>query len=66
VRLWSARTTGLSIGRRYTAVGRKEILHFFYLYAAVQFLALFLDTGIIPTSSPAYMVRCFHSGPLKV
>lgn len=41
---------------RYTAVGRKEILIFFYLYALLQFLAMFLDTGIIPTSSGVYAV----------
>jgi len=43
------------IRSKYTAVGRKEILHFFYLYALAQFLALFLDSGIIPTSSPVYV-----------
>jgi len=43
------------IRSKYTAVGRKEIITFFYLYAIVQFLALFLDSGIIPTSSPTYV-----------
>lgn len=46
---------------RYTAVGRKEILTFFYLYALVQFLALFLDSGIIPISSSTYPVRYHRS-----
>lgn len=48
--------TRVERGNRYTAVGRKEIITFFYLYAIVQLLAIFLDSGIIPTSSPAYLV----------
>ncbi|THU92600.1 hypothetical protein K435DRAFT_726093, partial [Dendrothele bispora CBS 962.96] len=44
----------LHIRTKYTAVGRKEILTFFYLYAVIQLLAIFLDGGIIPTSSPVY------------
>ncbi|KAH8923845.1 hypothetical protein BT69DRAFT_1261978 [Atractiella rhizophila] len=42
------------IRSKYTAVGRKEIVLFFYLYAAIEILAAFLDSGIIPTSSPVY------------
>ena len=37
--------------------GRKEILMFFYLYAVVELLAIFLDSGIIPTASSVYPVR---------
>lgn len=44
----------LHIRSKYTAVGRKEILMFFYLYAVVELLAIFLDSGIIPTSSSVY------------
>lgn len=44
----------LHIRSKYTAVGRKEIILFFYLYAAVEILAAFLDSGIIPTSSTIY------------
>ena len=32
-------------------------LLFFYLYGVITLLALFLDSGIIPTSSPTYPVR---------
>ena len=46
---WTVRT-------KYTAVGRKEIIVFFYLYGAVELLAIFLDSGIIPTSSNTYPV----------
>ncbi|KAL5534756.1 CHS7 [Sanghuangporus baumii] len=42
------------IRSKYTAVGRKEILMFFYLYALVELLAIFLDSGIIPTASAVY------------
>jgi len=39
---------------KYTAVGRKEIVLFFYLYAVIELLAIFLDSAIIPTSSGVY------------
>jgi hypothetical protein len=45
------------IRSKYTAVGRKEIVTFFYLYAAVSLLSIFLDTAIIPASSVVYEVR---------
>ncbi|CEH13901.1 Chitin synthase III catalytic subunit [Ceraceosorus bombacis] len=41
---------------KYTAVGRKEIVLFFYLYAVAEILAIFLDSAIIPTYSTAYAV----------
>ncbi|KIY74408.1 hypothetical protein CYLTODRAFT_340309 [Cylindrobasidium torrendii FP15055 ss-10] len=44
----------LHIRSKYTAVGRKEIVMFFWMYAFIQLLALFLDSGIIPTSNAAY------------
>ncbi|KAG8892710.1 Chitin synthase, class 7 [Tulasnella sp. 408] len=39
---------------KYTAVGRKEIVTFFYMYALIELLAIFLDSGIIPTASTVY------------
>jgi len=42
------------IRSKYTAVGRKEIIMFFYLYAVIELLAIFLDSGIIPTASAVY------------
>ncbi|KAG8837729.1 Chitin synthase, class 7 [Serendipita sp. 400] len=42
------------IRSKYTAVGRKEIVTFFYLYAIIEALAIFLDSGIIPTSNQVY------------
>lgn len=43
------------IRSKYTAVGRKEIVLFFYLYALSEMLAIFLDSAIIPTYSPVYL-----------
>jgi Chitin synthase export chaperone len=45
------------IRSKYTAVGRKEIVMFFWLYAIIELLAIFLDSGIIPTASDVYPVR---------
>ncbi|KAI0005351.1 chitin synthase export chaperone [Russula compacta] len=39
---------------KYTAVGRKEIVMFFYLYAIIELLAFFLDSNIIPTANMTY------------
>lgn len=47
----------LHIRSKYTAVGRKEIVMFFWMYMAIEFLALFLDSGIIPTANAVYPVR---------
>lgn len=47
----------LHIRSKYTAVGRKEILIFFYMYAGCELLGIFLDSGIIPASSEVYDVR---------
>lgn len=44
------------IRSKYTAVGRKEIVTFFWMYALIQLLGFFLDSGIIPTANPAYEV----------
>ena len=43
---------------KYTAVGRKEIVMFFYIYMVIELLAIFLDSGIIPTAHAVYPV-CF-------
>ncbi|PWN49928.1 chitin synthase export chaperone, partial [Violaceomyces palustris] len=43
------------IRSKYTAVGRKEIVLFFYLYAISEVLAIFLDSAIIPTYSQVYL-----------
>ena len=50
------------IRSKYTAVGRKEIVMFFWLYAIIELLAIFLDSGIIPTASDVYPVRPLHYG----
>jgi len=42
------------IRSKYTAVGRREIVMFFWLYAIIELLAIFLDSGIIPTASDVY------------
>ncbi|KAI3625848.1 hypothetical protein CBS9595_001209 [Malassezia furfur] len=39
---------------KYTAVGRKEIVFFFYLYGLSELLVLFLDSAVIPTHTGAY------------
>ncbi|KAL0950564.1 hypothetical protein HGRIS_007366 [Hohenbuehelia grisea] len=42
------------IRSKYTAVGRKEIVMFFWMYAVIELLAIFLDSGIIPTANASY------------
>ncbi|KAG1797914.1 chitin synthase III catalytic subunit-domain-containing protein [Suillus variegatus] len=42
------------IRSKYTAVGRKEIAMFFWMYVVIELLAMFLDSGIIPTSDVSY------------
>ena len=49
----------LHIRSKYTAVGRKEIVMFFWLYAVIELLAIFLDSGIIPTANVSYPV-CYY------
>jgi Chitin synthase export chaperone len=51
----------LHIRSKYTAVGRKEIIMFFWLYATISLLAMFLDSGVIPTSNVTYPVRSISS-----
>ncbi|EKM77066.1 hypothetical protein AGABI1DRAFT_115471 [Agaricus bisporus var. burnettii JB137-S8] len=44
----------LHIRSKYTAVGRKEIVMFFWMYALIELLAMFLDSGVIPTYNASY------------
>ncbi|KAF8959797.1 chitin synthase III catalytic subunit [Flammula alnicola] len=44
----------IHIRSKYTAVGRKEIVMFFWMYMVIELLALFLDSGVIPTANVAY------------
>lgn len=39
----------LHIRSKYTAVGRKEIVMFFWMHPIIELLANFLDSAIIPT-----------------
>jgi hypothetical protein len=39
---------------KYTAVGRKEIITFFYLFMALTVISLILDSGVVPLSSVVY------------
>lgn len=48
---------------KYTAVGRKEIVLFFYIYMFVELLAIFLDSAIIPTSKGIYPVSNLQELP---
>lgn len=42
------------VKQKYTAVGRKEIVIFFYLYAFSQLLFFLLVSGFVPTATEAY------------
>jgi len=39
-----------------SVIGRKEIVMFFWLYAVIELLAIFMDSGIIPTANVSYPV----------
>lgn len=43
------------------STGRKEIVMFFWMYMIIELLAMFLDSGIIPTSNVSYTVSRVHS-----
>ena len=45
------------VSSKYTAIGRKEIVMFFYIYMFASILAFFLDSTVIPTSNDVYAVR---------
>lgn len=44
----------LHVRGKFTAVGRKEITTFFYLYMLLTFLSLCIDAGVIPPGSDPY------------
>lgn len=44
------------IKRKYTAVGRKEIVLFFYMYAICMILDLLLAANLVPIGTKAYNV----------
>ncbi|KAI9733185.1 MAG: Chitin synthase, class 7 [Claussenomyces sp. TS43310] len=44
----------LHVRSKFTAVGRKEITFFFYIYMLLTFCSLCLDSGAIPPGSGAY------------
>lgn len=44
----------LHVRSKFTAVGRKEISAFFYIYMLLSFASLILDSGVIPPGSGAY------------
>ncbi|KAK4177833.1 chitin synthase III catalytic subunit [Triangularia setosa] len=44
----------LHVRGKFTAVGRKEITSFFYLYMLLTFLSLCIDAGVIPPGSAPY------------
>lgn len=41
----------LHVRSKFTAVGRKEILAFFYLYMVLTFVSLVVDAGVVPPAS---------------
>jgi hypothetical protein len=42
---------------REACTGRKEIVMFFYMYAFIELLAFFMDSGVIPSAHVSYPVR---------
>lgn len=44
----------LHVRSKFTAVGRKEIIAFFYLYMFLTFFSLILDSGVVSPGSAAY------------
>ncbi|KAI9810310.1 MAG: Chitin synthase, class 7 [Pycnora praestabilis] len=44
----------IHVRSKFTAVGRKEITTFFYIYMTLTFCSLILDAGVIPPGSGAY------------
>ncbi|KAL2146149.1 hypothetical protein VTI28DRAFT_4989 [Corynascus sepedonium] len=44
----------LHVRGKFTAVGRKEITTFFYLYMLLTFLSLCVDAGVVPPGSAPY------------
>ncbi|KAG5929528.1 Chitin synthase, class 7 [Claviceps africana] len=44
----------LHVRSKFTAVGRKEILSFFYIYMLLTFISLIVDAGVVPPASGPY------------
>ncbi len=44
----------LSIRSKYTAIGRKEIMAFFYMYIGLTGISLVVDSGVIPVETASY------------
>lgn len=44
----------LHVRSKFTAVGRKEILNFFYLYMLLTFFSLLVDAGVVPPGSAPF------------
>ncbi|KAI9790817.1 MAG: Chitin synthase, class 7 [Peltula sp. TS41687] len=44
----------IHVRSKFTAVGRKEIITFFYLYMSLTVCSLILDSGVIPPGSPSH------------
>ena len=44
----------LHVRSKFTAVGRREILTFFYLYMLLTFFSLIVDAGVVPPGSTPY------------
>lgn len=44
----------LHVRSKFTAVGRKEITFFFYIYMMLTFISLILDAGVVPPGNAAY------------
>lgn len=44
----------LHVRGKFTAVGRKEILNFFYFYMLLTFISLCVDAGVVPPGSAPY------------
>lgn len=44
----------LHVRSKFTAVGRKEILSFFYLYMLLTFISLVIDAGVVPPGSDPF------------
>jgi len=44
----------IHVRSKFTAVGRKEITSFFYLYMILTFISLCIDSGVVPPGSQPY------------
>ncbi|OAQ93276.1 chitin synthase export chaperone [Purpureocillium lilacinum] len=44
----------LHVRSKFTAVGRREILTFFYIYMLTTFISLIMDAGVVPPGSGPY------------